>query len=303
MKAPKKLMMLLVISVMCAGFTACSFMQKEAQNGQNNEDFEDAHVSEPQATEPVTPDEEDIFEPDGSDSVDMPLYEFEIEARNWGVEGITVKYPMIVNTGMLEAGLGEKADQVNDMIMDDMSYLLETIKSKADDETLTIDGVFDYSQITPTVLSICYEIDYDADSLAYPVSLYHTLTMSLDQVAGIPLSDLFVIDETFVEDFKSYWMYAPFRDTDLEAAGVNIKEEIESLYSNEELIGLLSIPEAQYYLTNQGLIVSIGVPHALGDHLEMSMNYEFLESSMCRDNPIWENYMFLDGEAIEETLD
>jgi uncharacterized lipoprotein YehR (DUF1307 family) len=45
MKALKKLMMLLVVFVMCVGFTACSFIQKEAQT---DEDFQESIVSEPQ---------------------------------------------------------------------------------------------------------------------------------------------------------------------------------------------------------------------------------------------------------------
>lgn len=284
MKSLKKLMILMVILIICLGLAACS-RGKESFNAQEDEEKQDSIASESQK-----PNQEATAEPIGSDPKSLPPYTFEIEGRNWNVEGITVKYPMIVNSN-----IQEKSDAANDLIMNDMSNLIETIQSNVDDKTLTIDGVFEYSQISPTVLSICYEIDYFADNLSYPVSLYHTITISLDQVAKIKLSDLFVIDEAFVEDFKSYWLYAPFRDLDLEAAGVNIKEEIENQYSNENLIEIFSQEDTPFYLADQGLFISIEVPHVLGDHLEKAIKYEMLEVFMKKDHPLWKDYMFLQG--------
>jgi hypothetical protein len=290
MKVLKKLLIFMGIFIMCLEFTGCSENVVEEKQQSPSRVAEKSQTSEPQTPVKKTT----------TESAEAP-YSYEIEGKNWNVEGVTVKYPMIVNTSTLESSIEKKADAVNDLIMNDMSNLIETIKNNVDDKTLTIDGMFEYSQISPKVLSICYEIDYSADSLAYPVSLYHTLTISLDQDAVIPLSDLFVIDKTFVEDFKTMWMYAPFRDLDLEASDVNIKEIIEQQYSNEELVKLFSQADVQYYLTDQGLIVSIEVPHALGDHLEMAMKYEFLETNMKKDHPLWQNYMFLGGDAFEKT--
>ncbi|WHH57750.1 protease inhibitor I42 family protein [Petroclostridium sp. X23] len=301
MNVLKKLIIFLGIFIMCLGFAACSVKEKGLSNDLMDEKKQQSQAPKSQTPKSQTPDpqapsDEAPPDPTGSDPMSLPPYTYDIEGRNWNVEGITVKYPMIVNSN-----IQEKSDEANDLIMNDMSTLIEIIKKNVNDETLTVDGVFDYSQISPTVLSICYEIDYYAESLAYPVSLYHTLTISLDQVAAIPLSDLFVIDETFVEDFKTMWMYAPFRDLDLEASGVNIKEEIEKLYSNKELIKLFSQANAQYYLIDQGLILSIEVPHALGDHLEMATKYEFLEIYMKKDHPLWKDYMFLGGDGFEGT--
>ena len=292
MKVKNKSMVLSVILILCLGLASCSVKTADAPVSPNAQAAQPSQA-QTQPPETQTPGEASI-EPIGSDPLSLPPYSFDIEGKNWNVEGITVKYPMLVNSNTQD-----KTDAANDLIMNDMSKLIETIRSGSDDETLTIDGVFDYTQIAPTVLSVCYNIDYYADSMVYPVSLYHTITLSLEQAEAIPLSDLFVIDETFVKDFKSYWMYAPFRDLDLEAAGVNIKEEIESLYSDEDLQRLFSQTDAQYYLTDQGLFISIEVPHVLGDHLEMAMKYEFLEASMKKDHPLWENYMFLAGDASE----
>ena len=59
------------------------------------------------------------------------------------------------------------------------------------------------------------------------------------------------------------------------------------------LIRAFSEPAASYYLTSQGIIISIPVPHALGDHLEMAVNYEYLEPSIKKNHPFWDGYMFL----------
>ncbi|AET69284.1 hypothetical protein Desor_3825 [Desulfosporosinus orientis DSM 765] len=302
MNLPKKLMIFMGIFIMCLELTGCSVKNVAEKQQSQNLETQTSKPLESQTPEPQAPTDKATMNPDGPTRL-LPPYSYETESRNWNVKGITVKYPMFVNTSTLEPSLEEKADQANDLIMNDMENLIETIQSNVDDETLTIDGIYEYSQISPIVLSIRYEIDYYAESLAHPVSLYHTLTISLDKDSVIPLSDLFVIDKTFVEDYKSNWMYAPSRDLDLEAAGVNIKEEIANQYSNEDLIRLFSQADAQYYLTDQGLILSIEVPHALGDHLEKAMKYEFLEENMKRDHPLWANYMFLKGDTLEGTLD
>jgi len=295
MKPIKQLMIFLGIFMMCLGFAACS--AKEAAS--NDPSIKDEQQKpEPKLPESKAANEEETIAPIGSDPMSLPPYSYELEGRNWNVKGITVKYPMIVNSNVQE-----KADKANDLIMNDMSQVIGAIKSNVDDETLTIDGVFKFTEFQPTILSIMYDINYSADSLAYPVNLCHTITISLEQAKVIPLSDLFVIDEAFVEDFKS-WMYAPYRDDlDLEASGVSLKEEIEKQYTNEELIKLFSAADATYYLAEQGLFLSIGVSHVLGDHLEMAMKYEFLEVYMKRDHPAWRDYMFLDGDSPDETVE
>ena len=41
-----------------------------------------------------------------------------------------------------------------------------------------------------------------------------------------------------------------------------------------------------------GVIVSIEVPQALGDHLEMAINYETIEANMIKSSPVWKDYLF-----------
>lgn len=215
-------------------------------------------------------------------------FTFDVDGRNWNDGGITVKYPLLVNSNDQD-----KADAVNDLIMSDMSEVLATIQSYEADDSLIIDGLFEYEIPSPSVLSIRYFITYSSETLAYPVDTYHTITISLDEGAKMLLSDLFVIDNDFAEAFKS-GMYAPYReDLNLDDSDTGLYELVDGLFTNEDLITLFSGEQAAYYLTESGLILSVEVAHALGDHLEMAINYEYLESSMNRNHPFWTDYMFL----------
>jgi hypothetical protein len=226
------------------------------------------------------------------DTAASAAFTFDVDSRSWNEEGITVKYLLLVNSSD-----PDKAGKINDLIMDDMSRVLETIKDNNPDDSITIDGVFEYETPSPSVLSIGYNITYFGETLAYPVDVFHSITISLDAAAIIPLSDLFVIDESFVEAFKM-GMYAPHRDDlDLEVTADSMYELIGGLFSNEELSNTFLMENAAYRLTGQGIVLSIDVAHMMGDHLEMAVNFENLESNIRRDHPFWNDYMFLDEPA------
>ncbi|HEY5562669.1 MAG TPA: hypothetical protein VIK72_13105 [Clostridiaceae bacterium] len=145
------------------------------------------------------------------------------------------------------------------------------------------------------VLSISYQGTSYFEKAAYPVNIYHTQNTTLSEVDTLPLKDIFIIDDHFVEAFKS-GIYSNSRDDlDLEKSGVNLKETIESQYSNKDLVDLFQKNDANYKLTKYGVILSIEVPHAIGDHLEMAIPYEAVEANMIKNSPVWKDYLFTKG--------
>lgn len=107
------------------------------------------------------------------------------------------------------------------------------------------------------------------------------------------LKDIFIINDYFIEAFK-LGVYSPSRDDlDLEKSGVNIKETIESEYFNKELVNLFQKHEVNYKLTMYGVILSIEVPHAIGDYLEMAIPYKAVEKNMIKSSPVWKDYLFI----------
>jgi hypothetical protein len=104
------------------------------------------------------------------------------------------------------------------------------------------------------------------------------------------LKDLFKIDNNFIEAFKAGTYSSSIEGLDLGKSGVNIKETIETQYSNNALISLFQKDEANFVLTSDGVIISIEVPHVLGDHLEMSIPYKSVEANMIKSSSVWKDY-------------
>ena len=118
------------------------------------------------------------------------------------------------------------------------------------------------------VLSISYQGTSYFEKAAYPVNIYHTQNTTLSEVDTLPLKDIFIIDDHFVEAFKS-GIYS------------NSRDDLDN--------------DANYKLTKYGVILSIEVPHAIGDHLEMAIPYEAMEANMIKNSLVWKDYLFTKG--------
>jgi hypothetical protein len=213
---------------------------------------------------------------------------FDINESSWNEEGVTINCPLLANSSD-----PDKADTINGLIMNDMRQVLETIRNNNPDDSLTIEGSLSYETPSSSVLSIRYDISYFTDNLAAPVNVFHSITISMDQAVIIPLSDLFVIDEAFVNAFKM-GMYAPYRDDlNLEESVDSLYELVSGLYADADLINIFTAQNSAYYLTSQGIVLSVEVSHAMGDHLELAVNYESLEANIQKDHPFWNSYMYL----------
>jgi len=230
--------------------------------------------------------------PDSNDSLPTEDYTYEIESKYWAEEAISVTYPTIVNSDDQEW-----VDAINEIIEADIYNVIDGsdgIRMLAENpDAITIDADYDYIDSMEPVISIEYSGTYNVENAAYPINFYHTLTINLDEAKILMLSDLFVIDQAFVDAFKM-GTYAPYgSDVDLEAAGENVQNLVSELYTNEELIALFSDAGIDFYMTNTGVILSVEVPHNWGDHLEMAVTYENIESNIIADNPSWDSYGFL----------
>lgn len=216
-------------------------------------------------------------------------FTYSIIDETYTEKGITLKFPQLA-----KANNPTKADSINKAIQGNIRGKLDSLRSEGNDlGALTLDLNYELAGYRQKVLSISYKGYAHFEQAPNPVDVYHTQNIALAEVDTIPLKDLFTINDFFVERFK-IGMYSPSRaDLDLEKSGVNLKEEIERQYSNQDLRNLFQKAEANYKLTEYGVIVSIEVPHALGDHLEMAINYETIELNMIKSSPVWKDYVFL----------
>lgn len=269
----QKIISILLSALLCVGMVACK----------NDKDYSSKEKVADDSSKTATVTEK--FSTTASD------YTYDLECKNWNEEGITVKYPLVVNSNDQD-----KSDVINDLLMDDMSNYIDAIKSNIVDKTgLTIDAVYDYANYSISVLSINYRGTYFADKMVYPVNFYHTITINTEDAKRIQLSDLFNINDNFIETYKM-GIYAPYiDDLDLEASGVSIEDVLKD-YSNDDLIEMFKSPDAEYFLAEQGVIISIPVQHVIGDHFEIAINFELVEDCFNKGNPVWQDYMFLTVE-------
>lgn len=226
-------------------------------------------------------------------SVSSEAFSYTVMDETYTDEGINAKYPQLIN-----ANDNQKADSVNKAIQTDIRTYLDNLKTNAQEiGKLTLDLKYEIAGYKDKVLSIEYNGVSSTGDAAYPVNVYHTCSIDLSSTDFITLRDLFKIDSFFVQQFIS-GMYSPYTDDlDLETAGVDLKETISGQYSEQALIDLFSSATVNYRLTDQGVILSVEVPHALGDHMEMAINYESIERNIVKDNPIWKDYLFIAESA------
>lgn len=183
----------------------------------------------------------------------------------------TIHYPQLVNMQ------GEsKEKQMNDLIKNEITSFADQYS----DGTLSID--FQIMRHTDDTLSILYHADYMGG--AYPTELIFTTNIDLNHGKKMKLSDVALIDKSFVKKLKE----SPYLDSERPSAPNEEKETAVLDYVNSievsELVDALrqadqttmdANPYGVYsYLQDDFVVVSIGVPHAIGDHAEFRVSLD-----------------------------
>lgn len=291
MKTIQKIFMLGSVILLCLCLGACSGKDAEVIAEVTTEaEPQTEAVTEEATTELATETTSEEIENIGLEGI----YPYELESMAWEEDGINFIYPVVVNLAD-----EEKANYINEAIGADVyNYVVNIMQLVEDPADLTIEAVYTTSDTIGDPLSINYFGSYYFDGAAYPVSFYHTITIDVDSTNVVPLSDLFTIDETFTEIYKMSSIYSQNSiDFDLQGSGVNPADVINEQYTDEQLIEIFSQPEAEYYLDNMGVTLSVEVPHVYGDHLEMFLSYDQLDMSVNPDSSsFWENATIMTDE-------
>jgi len=278
MKTLPKSLLLILCLILTMSLAACAKKEASKETLSTNQD-----IKKSDSEEKVVSDKETVPEKNEE-------FTYSIIDETYTETGVNLKFPQLA-----KANNPTKADTINKAIQENIRETLDSLRSgEKDMGNLTLDLNYEIAGYGKKVLSISYQGYAHYEQAVKPLNVYYAQNIALgDDVHTIPLKDIFTINDFFVERFK-LGMYSPSRaDLDLEKSGVNLKEAIEQQYSNQELINLFQKAEANYKLTEYGVIVSIEVPHALGDHLEMAINYETIEINMTKSSQVWKDYLFL----------
>lgn len=271
MKTLKKCSLLVVCLILTMSLSACTKKEASKETMSTNQE-----AKKSDAGKKAVPEKKEEFT-------------YSIIDETYTEKRITIRFPQLTKVSN-----PTKEDSINKSIQENIRRELDSLRNEGKDMgALTLNLNYEIAGYGQKVLSISYQGYAHFEQAASPVNVYHTQNITLDNAETISLKDIFKIDDFFVEQFKK-GMYSPSKeDLNLENSGVNLKEEIERQYSNQDLINLFQSSEVNYKLTQYGVIVSIEVPHALGDHLEMAINYETIETNIIKSSSVWKDYLFL----------
>ena len=215
-----------------------------------------------------------------------PALSYEIESSSYSKNNISISYPKLVN---LKNDTKEK--EINELIQAEAIRINDF--HSLDNTSLEVDYQITYK--SDEFLSIQYSGSALSKGAAYPLNMFYTTNIDLDKEIKVKLSDLMKIDKALVQALKN-GIYKSY-DDNLNLQDEGVLKEIWSGIKDEDLLGDLKYSDKMdasnnsgifSYLTPDSLGISLSVPHALGDHLEMEIDYGEL--------------LYL-GDMLEETID
>ncbi|MEH7383574.1 hypothetical protein V7138_24155 [Bacillus sp. JJ1533] len=233
--------------------------QAEVDGNKNEPSQQVEEVDKEKEEPPKQPEEESNVEP------------FEINSAMYENRELTIHYPQLVN--MQNKDLEQR---INTFIKDDAVLFLNQYQDGGSPLKM------DYEVILPEsdTFTIQYTGNYNGGM--YPTHLLFKTNIDWKKGEKIKLSDLFVIDEQFIETLKNGkymdWENPPEPNKEKQAAVI----EYLNTFTNQNLIEAFQKadhpnPEENQYgifshYLNNTVVISIQVPHALGDHAEFELN-------------------------------
>lgn len=283
MKSKQKIIYVGVILLLTISFVGCGKSNEAHSDKVENQTEVNVKDEPTEASKGI--DENAPSEEETSDAI----YSFEVSNETFTEGTRSLDYPQLINTNI------PKADDINASIYSDFLNAVADKNISINPEYITsMSSIYNTYQYNNVLLSIGFLGNTYVEEFDISSSFFIGQNIFLGTGKSIRLSDLFTCDENFLAIVK-YGMYTPYTDNiNLESDGVNIFEMIAENYSDQELIDLFRDNFTDFILTDNGFFISIPVPQEFGDHIDLALNYEWLESSMLRDSIVWNNYMFLD---------
>lgn len=209
---------------------------------------------------------------------------YNVTENTYKIANITLKYPQISNLGD-----DNKQKKINKLIKDSVieGYnLTEAIKTgilpdyKEPIENLTLHVTYSIELQNSNILSIKYFGQSNMKNSAHPNNDLYTTNVDINNVRVLKLSDILTVDENLVNAFRK-GTYVPWSkdftltQSDLNniIGGYSDKDLKNALEQSDKPSGLANAFFTHIYLTKDGIVISIAVQHAAGDHAEFKIPY------------------------------
>lgn len=179
---------------------------------------------------------------------------------------------------MCEGGFkGNLKDSPENWKWDNTSYLLQAMNINYKIERNDLD-----------YFSVTFEGDYNNKEASHPINYFNSLTIDLKKREPVTLSDLYRIDTDFVSLIQKK-LRKQIQSELLENEIIlsdEIPESVKELLSYDNTLLLDSLHQANKnsdygfysFLTDTALGISIPLEHVIGNHFEIMIAYEELES-------------------------
>lgn len=197
---------------------------------------------------------------------------YTLTSKTYTSNNITITYPQINNLSDTA-----KADSINKLLKDAALNVL-TSYSKDETNSLTMQINYKTTLQNEKYLSIVYTGLVNLEGSAYPTSLFYTVNIDLASGSIIPLSN-FADVNNIASKLKNQSSIKVLADTnelsDAQKAflmNMNDSDLLDVLKDSDFKFvnGTIQTPTTgtYSYMTDEGIVVSLQVVHALGDHAE-----------------------------------
>ena len=268
----------IIIASFCLLLAGCqSESVDEKENIPLNEKELEKIDEKPSTNEEETPAKEDespTVDKEPS-KVDKETTSYKLNKTTYQNGNIIVYYPQITD---LENNT--KVEEINDLLRLEIMHFID----QYEDENTSLELNYQVTKNTLEMLSVVYTGYYSVKGGMYPSHFLFTSNIDLKTGAKINISDLTTIDESFIEKIQNatYIDWENPASTNEEKAKA-AKDYIKGI-NHTELINafkMADLPSAKSnlygifsYFENDDLIISIQVPHVLGDHAEYKMKLD-----------------------------
>jgi hypothetical protein len=295
------LMMLTLCTVMMLGFivllSSCSLLRQTKPSAGSTDDSASPSVSaapsdsvtpeQPSAggTSPTTPvtEEASPSESAAPSPSETPAGPYQLQDKAYKKAPFDISYPQV--TGLGDTKL--QAD-LNELLSEAALRDIPALKNDAALREYELQGIATYNR--PDLLSVYYIGYKNLRDTAYSTQFLYTQIVDVRSRQKVQLKDLIKINKSFVQLMLNGDYSAMAYDMTSDQA-TSIK-----LYLNEsgEDYWLTELKNADSptsntvaYLTKDALVISVSVPHALGDHIEITLPYKDLEKYKTR-SQVWD---------------
>lgn len=206
---------------------------------------------------------------------------YQLNSNVYKNQNITINYPQI--TGL---GDSNKQSVINELIKNDVvSYVNKNI---AGDSNLTLNYIVKLQ--ASDLLSIQYSGVASRSNSAHPSNIFYTTNIDVKNGKKPRLSDFVQVNQDLVKAFKK-GQYVNFQSRYSKEQQAEIVKYVNDNISANNLIKYFNEADSLdienvntsstfSYLTKDSIVISVNVPHALGDHAEFSINYKNIQRNI-----------------------